>query len=48
MRLSLSALLKYFEISPIEQEMKDAKERTAFITLGVEKNSFKIRVKHRV
>ncbi|KAI8879798.1 cytochrome P450 [Backusella circina FSU 941] len=47
MRLSLSALLKYYEILPIEQEMKDAEERRAYITLGVAKNSFKIIVKRR-
>jgi hypothetical protein len=47
MRISLASLLKHFDIAPIPQEMEDSKNRRHFITLTVEKNSFKIKVKRR-
>ncbi|KAI8056335.1 cytochrome P450 [Gilbertella persicaria] len=47
MKISLATLLKYFEIESIEQEMKDALNRRVFITLGMEKNSFKIKMKRK-
>ncbi|KAI9473437.1 MAG: cytochrome P450 [Benjaminiella poitrasii] len=47
MRIAISTLLKNFEIVPIEQEMKDAQDRRAFVTLTVAKNSFCIKMKRR-
>ncbi|KAI8882446.1 cytochrome P450 [Backusella circina FSU 941] len=47
MRVALACLLKYYDIQPIEAEMKDSIDVRHFITLTVKKTSFKIRVKHR-
>jgi hypothetical protein len=47
MRVALSSFLKYYEMAPIEKELEDSKDVRLYITLGVKKNSFKVRVKHR-
>ncbi|KAI7905070.1 cytochrome P450 [Cokeromyces recurvatus] len=47
MRMALASLLKYFEIAPIEQEIKDAQDRRSFVTLTVAKNSVRIKIKRR-
>ena len=47
MRLSIAHIVKLYDIQPIPQEMEDAKERRAFVSLAVKKNSFKVQAKHR-
>lgn len=47
MRLSIATLIKFYDFKAIPQEHDHAKDRRAFITLGVAKNSFKALVKRR-
>ncbi|ORY97309.1 cytochrome P450 [Syncephalastrum racemosum] len=47
MRLAIATLIKYYDFKSIPQEHDHAKDRRAFITLGVAKNSFKAQIKRR-
>lgn len=47
MRLAIATLIKHYDFQPIPQEQLNAKDRRAFITLGIAKNSFKALVKRR-
>lgn len=47
MRLVIATLLKTYEIQPIEEEMKEAKERRHFITLTVPSCKFNIKIRRR-
>ncbi|KAI8982259.1 cytochrome P450 [Mycotypha africana] len=48
MRIAIATLLKTYDIAPIPQEMEDATSRRHFITMTVQKNSFKIKMKRRI
>ncbi|KAI8575719.1 hypothetical protein K450DRAFT_260494 [Umbelopsis ramanniana AG] len=43
MRICVANLVKKFEFLPIESSMEDAKDRRQFVTLGIAKNTFKVR-----
>ncbi|ORZ19679.1 cytochrome P450 [Absidia repens] len=47
MRLTLATLVKRYEFKPIPEELEAAKDIRQFITLTVQKNSFKVMMKKR-
>jgi hypothetical protein len=47
MRLALSAVIKHYELMPIEQELKNSEDQIVYLTLMLKSNSFKVKVKQR-
>jgi benzoate 4-monooxygenase len=47
MRITLATLVKRYELKAIPEELENAKDIRQFITLTVEKNSFKVLMKER-
>jgi hypothetical protein len=47
MRLALAALVSRYDFMTIPEELDAAQDIRQFITLTVEKNSFKVLMKHR-
>ncbi|KAI8882441.1 cytochrome P450 [Backusella circina FSU 941] len=46
-RLALSAIVKHFELKPIEQELKSSDDQRVYITLMLKNNSFKVKMRQR-
>lgn len=47
MRITLATLVKRYDFKAIPEELEAAKDLRQFITLTVEKNSFKVMMKER-
>lgn len=47
MRLCISMLVKLYDLEAIPEELEQAEDKRAFMTLGINSNSVKVRVKRR-